>query len=219
MDEFNLIDLWRNEHPTLRAYTRHQRNPPVLSRLDYILVSSNLADNFKNSEILCGIKSDHSIVSCKISTNDHPKGNGYWKLNCHYLRHDADFVSFIKTKISEFKEVHEDTDCNPHVIWDSFKCTITGHCIQYCSRMKKEKLKKKQDIQNKIDQIKSDISKLSPDNNHQLSILLDSLDSLQAELNIIIDQETAGLIVRSRIKWAEHGEKSSKYFCNLWETY
>ena len=27
--------------------------------------------------------------------------------------------------------------------------------------------------------------------------------------------ETAGSIVRSRIKWAEYGERSSKYFCNL----
>ena len=95
MDEFNLIDLWRNEHPTFRAYTRHQRNPPVLSRLDYILVSSNFADNIKNSEIVCGIKSDHSIVSCKVLTKDCPKGKGYWKLNCHYLRHDADFCLFL----------------------------------------------------------------------------------------------------------------------------
>ena len=74
MDEFNLIDVWRNEHPMLRAYTRHQKNPPVLSRLDYILVSSNLADNVKHSEIVCGIKSDHSIVKCKISINNPPKG-------------------------------------------------------------------------------------------------------------------------------------------------
>ena len=121
-------------------------------------MSSNLADNIKKSEIVCGIKSDHSIVSCKISTNDYPKGKGYWKMNCHYLRH-ADFVSFIKTKISEFKYVHEDTNRNPHVIWDSFKCTITGHCIQYCSRKKKDKLKKKQDIQTKIGQINNEISK------------------------------------------------------------
>ena len=105
-------------------------------------MSSHFADNIKNSEIVCGIKSDHSIVSCKVLIKDCPKGKGYWKLNCHYLRHDADFVSFIKSKISEFKEIHEDTDCNPHVIWDAFKCTITGHCIQYCSRMKKDKLKK-----------------------------------------------------------------------------
>ena len=72
MDEFNLTDVWRNEHPMLRAYTRHQKNHPVLCRLDYILVSSNLADNVKHSEIVCGIKSDHSIVKCKISINDPP---------------------------------------------------------------------------------------------------------------------------------------------------
>ena len=138
IDEFNLIDVWRTEHPKLRAYTRHQKNPPALSRLDYILVSFALADNFKHSEIVSGIKSDHSIVKCNIAVSDSPKGKSYWKLNCHYLRHDADFVAFFKDKISEFKEVHRDTDCDPHVVWDAFKCTITGHCIQYCSRKKGE---------------------------------------------------------------------------------
>ena len=67
----------------------------------------------------------------------------------------------------------------------------------------------------KIDQIKHDISNISPCDTQQLSDLLHKLDSLEADLNKSIDQETAGLIVRSRIKWAEHGEKSSKYFCNL----
>ena len=147
--------------------------------------------------------------------SDSPKGKSYWKLNCHYLRHDADFVAFLKDKISEFKEVHRDTDCDPHVVWDAFKCTITGHCIQYCSRKKKEKQRDKQEILEKIDQIKHDISNISPDDTQQLSNLLHKLDSLEADLNKIIDQETAGLIVRSRIKWAEQGEKSSKYFCNL----
>ena len=73
MDEFNLIDVWRNEHPMLRAYTRHQKNSPVLSVFDYISVSSNLADNVKHSEIVCGIKSEHSIVKCKISINGSPQ--------------------------------------------------------------------------------------------------------------------------------------------------
>ena len=38
---------------------------------------------------------------------------------------------------------------------------------------------------------------------------------MEADLNNIVDQETAGLIVRSRVRWAEHGESNSKYFCNL----
>ena len=94
-------------------------------------------------------------------------------------------------------------------------CTITGHCIQYCSSKKEKKQRDKQEILEKNDQIKHDISNISPDDTQQLSNLLRKSDSLEADLNKIIDQETAGLIVRSRIEWAEHGEKSSKYFCNL----
>ena len=144
-----------------------------------------------------------------------PKGKSYWELNCHYLRHDTDFVSFIKNKISEFKDIHRDTDCNPHVVWDAFKCSVTGHCIQYCIRKKKEYLKNKQEIQTEIDQINLEISNISPDDKQHLSDLIARLDLLKIELNKIIDQETAGLIIRSRVKWAEHGERSSRYFCNL----
>ena len=81
--------------------------------------------------------------------------------------------------------------------------------------MKKERMKNKQDIQIKIDQNNNEISEISPGESVQLSELLERLDSLETDLNKIIDQETAGLIVRSRIKWAEPGERSSKYFCNL----
>ena len=41
------------------------------------------------------------------------------------------------------------------------------------------------------------------------------LEAEESELNKLLDMETAGSIVRSRIKWAECGERSSKYFCNL----
>ena len=134
-------------------------------------------------------------------------------MNCHYLRHH--FVSFIKNKISELQDIHRDTDCNPHVVLDAFKCSVTDHCIQYCSRKKKENLKNKQEIQTKIDQINLEISNISLDDKQHLSDLIARLDLLKSELNKIIDQETAGLIIRSRVKWAEHGERSSRYFCNL----
>ena len=100
-------------------------------------------------------------------------------------------------------------------MWDAFKCSVTGHCIQYCSRKKKENLKNKQEIQTKIDQINLEISNTSLDDKQHLSDLIARLDLLKIELNKIIDQETAGLIIRSRVKWAEHGERSSRYFCNL----
>ena len=216
IDEFNLMDVWRNEHPNLKVYTRHQKNPLVFSRLDYILASSELADNITNTNIICGVKSDHSIVKCKLSTDEPPKGKGYWKLNCHYLHHDADFVNFIKSKIDEFKDIHKDSSSDPHVIWDAFKCTITGHCIQYCSRKKSEREKDKQNLIDEIEKVKVKISDSTDiGNDAEISDLITTLSSLEEKYNTTLDYETAGLIVRSRMKWAEHGEKNSKYFCNL----
>ena len=45
-----------------------------------------------------------------------------------------------------------------------------------------------------------------------LDQLVDELKSLERDLEKIVNFETAGLIVRSRINWVEHGEKSSRYF-------
>ena len=41
------------------------------------------------------------------------------------------------------------------------------------------------------------------------------LEELEDKLNKIYEFETKGLITRSRIRWLEEGERSSKYFCNL----
>lgn len=41
------------------------------------------------------------------------------------------------------------------------------------------------------------------------------LEELEAKLDKIYEFETNGLITRSRIRWLEEGERSSKYFCNL----
>ena len=45
--------------------------------------------------------------------------------------------------------------------------------------------------------------------------LTKELNDLEAQLNKILDFETEGLITKSRCRWAEEGERSSKYFCNL----
>lgn len=210
MDEFNLIDVWRHFNPNLKQYTRHQANPKVLSRLDFILVSSNFLNNCISSKILPGVSSDHSVVTCDIKLDESPRGRGYWKLNVHYLQYDSDFITYVKEKINDFKEYHKNSICNANIIWDAFKCTISGHCMEYCTRKKKERNVKKSKIIDEISQIDIQIGNRPTDNT-----LIDKRATLEAELNKILDFETSGIIIRSRCRWAEEGEKSSKYFCNL----
>ena len=103
IDEFNLIDLWRHFNPNLKQYTRHQKSPKVLSRLDFFLISSNFISNCVNSKIIPSVSSDHSIVTCNFKVNNCPRGPGFWKMNCRFLQTDSDFINHIKEKILEFK--------------------------------------------------------------------------------------------------------------------
>ena len=210
MDEFNLCDIWRNFHPNLRQYTRHQRSPKVLSRLDFILVSDNLVSNCLKSKILPGIQSDHSIVTLQFNDGQPIKGPGFWKLNCNFLRNDADFINLIKTKITEFKDIHQNSECDPNILWDSMKCTITGFCMEYGARKKKERKVEKARLMKEIEKVKIKLNDSSSNDS-----LTSELKDLEAEFNKILDFETKGLMIRSRCRWMEHGEKSSKYFCNL----
>ena len=209
MDEFNLCDIWRVFHPNLRQYTRHQHNPRVLSRLDYILVSDDLANNCLSSKIIRGVQSDHSVVTLNFSDGQ-PSNHGFWKLNCNYLHYDSDFINLVKKNIQDFKEIHKNSDCNPNILCDSLKCIIAGVCIEYSVRKKKERKGVKAKLINDIEKVKIQIN-----NDSSNDLLVTQLESLEADLNKILDFETKGLIIRSRTRWMEDGEKSTKYFCNL----
>jgi len=185
-----------------------------MSRLDYILISEKLISLCHSSKIIPGIASDHSVVTLTFDIDPCPRGRGYWKLNCNFLHRDSDFVNFIKDKISEFKTSHKDTDCNPNTVWDAFKCTICGYCIEYTSKKKKERTANKKRLTKEIDDIQSKINNALIENTGHED-LTDELRHLESELNKILDFETNGLLVRSRCRWAEEGERSSKYFCNL----
>ena len=58
-------------------------------------------------------------------------------------------------------------------------------------------------------------ARVKVNDNPSSETLVSQLERLEAELNKILDFETKGLMIRSRARWMEDGEKSSKYFCNL----
>ena len=77
---------------------------------------------------------------------------------------------------------------------------------------KKETVKKNKLLLD-IDKIRLQLSNTVPTSGD--NSLLIQLEKLEDKLKKIYDFETNGLITRSRVRWVQEGEKSTKYFCNL----
>ena len=121
-------------------------------------------------------------------------------------------MKLIKEKIKDFKVIHRDSQCNDNILWDSCKCYITGVCIEYSTLKKKER-----NFKNKLlaDTDRTKLQLSSSNDSKSGDPLFLQLEELEDKLNKIYEFETKGLITRSRIRWLEEGERSSKYFCNL----
>ena len=84
IEEYNLSDIWRIRNPTEQKYTRREncKTGLVQSRLDYILISTQLSYNISKCDIKPGLKSDHSLVNITLDlVNTEQRGPSYWKFN------------------------------------------------------------------------------------------------------------------------------------------
>ena len=57
----------------------------VASRIDFFLISENMAGFIEEASIEVSFKSNHSIIRLSISSSDLKRGPGIWKLNTSYL--------------------------------------------------------------------------------------------------------------------------------------
>ena len=112
MSEFDLIDLWRVQNPTLRQSIWRRSNPRKMSRLDYLLIPNYLQFEVRSCEILAPLQSDHSPVFLrfKSSVDGGTRSPGHWKLN-NSLVNGATFINEMPDLIdkvsSNFNEVDD----------------------------------------------------------------------------------------------------------------
>ena len=64
----------------------------------------------------------------------------------------------------------------------------------------------------KIASLESEIKQLEQENN---SLNFDLKISKENELKSLREKKLKGVLIRSRARWLEHGEKPSNFFCNL----
>ena len=67
-------------------------------RLDFFLVTSNLVQNIRKSDIQSSYKSDHSAITLELKICETTHGKGLWKFN-NSLLHDQEYLDCMKINI------------------------------------------------------------------------------------------------------------------------
>lgn len=178
------------------------------SRIDKFLVSESCTEYIQKSNILiAGIKTDHKCIEIKLNLANTCRGPGRWKLNVDILN-DKLYTEVIKKLIKTVKENY--STLSKQLLWEICKIEIKEKTICYC----KQKSKIKKDLMKELEtniQLKED--ELIKNNYNRKTIL--ERDCLADELHRLVQKQNVGAQIRSRAKWVEEGEVSSKFFLNL----
>ena len=207
--KLDLVDIWRIKNPQLKSYTWSQKSPEVFCRLDYWLISNNLQDFVKSTDIIPAIKTDHAAIDLVIADiESNVKGPGFWKMNVSLLE-DEEYINELKSNMVEWKTTGKNELSDKRCIWDWIKYKIRAHCIAYSKKKNKEKIQKEKSLQNKYEKLK-----IAYENNPTV-VNFEQLNEVKETLEWFYEQKTKGIIIRARGRWHEHGERNSKYFLNL----
>ena len=223
MDNLDLIDIFRELNPDLRRFTWRRSTPFQQSRLDFFLISDTLAPLVRNSDILPGYKSDHSIITLSLQFGIEEKRQTFWKFNASLLS-DINYLSEINTVISEVTAEYSALPYNSHnldkipisdlqltisdqLFLDVLLMKIRSKTISYSAFKQKENKKKEETLLKEIEQIEKNETLLTEDQ--------ETLKSKRNELSEIREHKLRGVLLRSRARWVEDGEKVSSYFCSL----
>ena len=225
MNDLNLFDVWREENQEEKKFTwrrKIQNQRLQMGRLDFFLVSESLINFSCNEEIYPGYRSDHSIIelTLKLCKNT-SKGRTFWKFN-NSLLYNTEYINEVKKSILKIKEqyaaypynreqIHEidneqfETVINPQLFLEMILLDIRSISIAFSTALKK----KDNDTMSKLESQIKNLENSDPTKHFE------EINSMKVELQEIREKKLRGSLIRSRARWIEHGERASKYFCNL----
>ena len=223
LDQENFIDPWRLMHENKKQYTWRRLNPTKKqARLDFFIIHESLFQYVTNTDIIPGYRTDHSAIILKLKFQNNERGKGYWKFNNSLLK-DSQCIDKIKKIIEDVKQTYA-TNLNPdemipnqdlqfsindQLFLETLLMMIRGDTIKYSSIKKKLSCKEEQGLEKGIKDLEDNINtNFSHIINEQFNTLAQKKDRLEE----IRKAKIQGVMLRSRVRYEELGEKPTKYF-------
>ncbi len=205
LSNHELVDAWyiTNKKP---HYTFIDPDNGSKSRIDYLFLSKDITYKVKKFKLKHAPKKDgHKALCMNIVLEDNRKGPGYWKLNAklmEYPEYDI-IINMIKTDINTNYR-----DLDHRTRWELFKIQVEEASIKLGVLKAKEKKQYLNYLQKSIDEMNELENEGIAIDNNKKNELIKKLE------NFYRDRDD-GYMIRSKIKWVNEGERSTKYFYNL----
>ena len=138
LDHMDLIDIYRTFHPKTTEYTFFLSAYATFSRIDHILGHKSSLGEFKKTEILSSIFSDHNAMRLDINYRRKTvKTTNTWRLN-NTLLNNQEITEEIKEKIKKDLETNDNENTTTQNLWDAAKAVLRGKFIAIQSYLKKQ---------------------------------------------------------------------------------
>ena len=224
IEEDGFLDTYRIFHEEKREYTWSRRNPVrKQARLDFFLTSFECFLYVYATNIIPGYRTDHSGVTLELTLNENERGRGYWKFNNSLLK-DHSYIQIVKDTISDVKQTYatnnndnldnqqSEYSINSQLFLETLLLMIRGNTIKYSSFKKKQQQQQEKQLEQEIKIIEDEV------NTNFINMSDEILDNLETKKTMLYDiqkDKIEGMMLRSRSRYEDLGEKPTQYFFNL----
>uniref|UniRef100_A0A803SRK8 Reverse transcriptase domain-containing protein n=1 Tax=Anolis carolinensis TaxID=28377 RepID=A0A803SRK8_ANOCA len=135
MDEYDLVDSWREFNPDLKDYTYYSSRHQAWSRIDMIWCSRSILVMINNIQILARDISDHCPLTLEINRRLTIRK---WRLDGNLIKQEEDIIK-IKAMTKEYFKFNKTQEMKPQIVWDAYKAVARGFLIKLNAEKRKQK--------------------------------------------------------------------------------
>ena len=205
-EHYHMVDIWRVRNQDCREYSWIKKGsyPKKASRIDFVLVSNGLDQKVEIVQYLSSIYTDHRAIYMVVELISADRGVGYWKFNTSLLK-NMEFLDTINREID--LTLQSTMELCPLTRWEHLKTRIKKATKKFANQKSAQDKLVISQLSEKVDDMEKNLPLTREDDF--------LLENTKIELEDKVMERIQGVMFRSKVKWYEEGEKSTKYFFAL----
>ena len=213
MDTFDLVDIQGAKYPNKNKFSYEATALKMKSRIAFFLIAKSLKLLVYNTDIQTSIAPDHKIVCLSLNWDkEFTRGPGFWEFN-NTLYKDENCIDRIQKLYPDLLRKYSDIQQDEQLLWELLKMEIRSSTIFFTKGKSKLQRERELLVKEQLDELDRKIC--SSDDLQNIDQDLKRYEALKKELQSLYDDKGDAAKFRSKCRWLEEGERSTKYFFNL----